>query len=354
MRNERDDKIDFFRGLVISDMVLVHLSGYFPRPISFVLESFDFAVEGFIFLAGFMIGKHYLAKYRKDPIPVIKRLIGRAGKLVVIQYIMILTISLPYYSFFILKSTDDIISFAKSSFLFLNQIPILHILPTFIPLFAASPVLLLLLSRDNTHLLLLASLALFLVGCYDPYIFSIGDNTIFPVILWQLYFVLGSVIGKKSNETKLSDYNRIFKLAATFLVFCLLLKYGSYFDSIREVKAQYNIYPKKFPLNVYGFMYGSSILLFLYAFTMRFWSFIKTGTLTVEVFALFGRQSLALFVIHAYFIYLIQTVTQLGGGKVIIDLLLLSAIAGIYIAILTLDRWSNTKRLPFAYKWLFT
>jgi hypothetical protein len=354
MNGERDNRIDFFRGLVIADMVLVHVSGYFPQGISFLIESFDFAVEGFIFLAGFMIGRHYLARFQKDALAVIKRLIGRAGKLVVIQYIMILTISLPYYSFFILKSRDDIIAFATASFLFLNQIPILHILPTFIPLFVASPVLLILLARDYDYLLLIASLTLFLIGCYTPYLFSIVDKTIFPVILWQIYYVIGCILGKKSNEAISVNYNKIFILAVALLGFCLLLKYGSYFEPIRNIKTHYTLYPKKFPLNVYGLLYGSSLLLFLYALTMKFWSLIKTRIKVVGVITLLGRQSLPLFVIHAYFVYLIRAVTQIGAEKIIVYPLMLISAVGTYTALLILDRWSKENRLPFAYRWLFT
>ena len=157
-------------------------------------------MEGFLFLAGFTIGWHYLPKFRQNKWAAASVLWGRAGKIVLIHYLMILTISLPFWSYFYLQTVDQVIDFGLSSFLFLNQIPILHILPTFVPLFVLSPALLYLLSRNWDWWLPAGSLALFGIFVSDPNALSYGENRIFPVILWQVYFVFGCFLGKRVSE----------------------------------------------------------------------------------------------------------------------------------------------------------
>ena len=81
-----------------------------------------------------------------------------------------------------------------------NQIGLLHILPTFIPLFAISPAVLFALARGWDGGLLLVSMALFCVGHFHPHLLDLGQPTIFPFILFQLYFVMGCVLGKLTRQ----------------------------------------------------------------------------------------------------------------------------------------------------------
>jgi len=354
MSAQRDTAVDFFRGVVIINMILVHFSSNFPGGIAFIIESLDFAIEGFVFLAGVMIGKHYLPKFTRDKRDVVKRLFSRAAKLVVIQYIMILTISLPFYSYFYLNGYNENFQFAVSSFLFLNQIPILHILPTFIPLFILSPVILFLLFKNYDFLLMAISVGVFLLGCYDPYIFIIKEKAIFPVVLWQIYFVVGSIAGKFSSKNMRLDYNRLFISAVLLYMICFLMKYGGYYRFFHDIKAQFDIYPKKFPLNVYGFLYGSSLLFLLYALTVKLWSVLKKCASVFNVLSLFGRYSLLVFIIHAYFVYLIRSAKQLGMETYIVSALIAGTFIVTYKLSSLIDQRYQRNELPFAYRWLLS
>ena len=59
--------VDFLRGVVIVDMMLVHYDylvplGWLRKAINYS----DIAMEGVLTLAGFMVGYHYLERYRRD------------------------------------------------------------------------------------------------------------------------------------------------------------------------------------------------------------------------------------------------------------------------------------------------
>lgn len=353
MNNQRDLIIDFFRGVIIINMIMVHFSSKFPKTLEAIINFADFAIEGFVFLAGFMIGRHYLEKFKKNKNEVIRRLLQRAAKLILIQYIMILTISLPFYSIFKLNNNYELLNFILSSFLFLNQIPVIHILPTFIPLLITSPLILLMLVDNWNYLLILFSFMLFLLGCYDPYIFSLGDKTIFPVVLWQIYFVVGIYFGKLSGSVNNINHNKLLVYAVIIYSFAFLMKYGGYFNEIHIIKEKFNIYPKKFSLNIYGLIYGASFLFLFYTGTIRLWGILKRHYFFSEIVPLLGRNSLITFVIHAYFVYLIESFNNLKLNKYVIYVLIVTSFYFTYKIIEQINERNRTGRLPLAYKWLF-
>ena len=129
MQNKsRDLFVDFFRGAIIIDMILVHFRRYLPNILGCLINFADIAIEGFIFISGFMLGKHYLDKFKVSKKEVTKRFLLRSPKLAVIHYVLIITIALPVYQYFEPKSYSEFIYFVLASFLFLNQLPIFHIL----------------------------------------------------------------------------------------------------------------------------------------------------------------------------------------------------------------------------------
>jgi hypothetical protein len=302
---QRDSIIDFLRGLIILDMIFVHYSVYFPKTISKVINYHDVAMEGFLLLSGLMIGRHYLPQFLTDRIKVTKKLINRALKLVAIQYILIITISYPHY--LIINGgaeANTSVNFLLESFLFYNQIGLMHILPTFIPLFIVSPLILFQLSTKYDWLVLFISLVLFYIGQANPYVFSYGDKTIFPVILWQIYFIIGCYLGKMSYEKYqiIPENTKMWLLISfIFISVSLCFKHSSTISKLlTEFKIYYSIEISKFPLNLYGLFFGLSVLFFIFMITAKFWPYIKKNMFT-NIIALFGKHSLLVFVIHVYF-----------------------------------------------------
>lgn len=354
MTAERNDIIDLFRGVVIVDMMALHFVGFFPEAVARIVDVFDYAIEGFVLLAGFMIGRYYLLRFKQDRSGVSKRLLLRAVRIVVIQYLLIITVSIPFHAYFYFPTASEVISFALNSFLFLNQVPIIHILPTFIPLLMASPLILLLLVGERNRWLIAISASLFLIGLSNPYVFTIGQKTIFPVVLWQVYFVAGCVIGKRSIGSRKVAPQKLLLFASLFFGICLLMKYGGYFEVIRSIKAGHNIYPKKFPLNLYGLTYGASLLFFVYAVFANLKERLQKGRKILDTLQLLGRHSLAVFVFHVYLIYGIRVMTMSGASVVAVCAAVGVSLYAIYFAALTIDRQCKAGNLPGAYRWLFT
>jgi hypothetical protein len=240
-----------------------------------------------------------------------------------------------------------------SSFLFLNQIPIIHILPIFIPLFLISPVILQILAKDKERWLIAGSIGVFAFGCKYPYFFSVGDKAIFPIVLWQIYFICGCILGKMTANNEVVDSVKLIALAGPMFGLCLLMKFGSYFEEIRLLKATYDIYPKKFPLNAYGLAYGSTLLVFVYALLMAIWDRAKMRFKFFNGLALLGRHSLEVFVLHAYLVYLLRAVTAVSYNKVIVYVGMGTSFVLIYLAAAMIDKKSQAGRLPVIYRLLF-
>jgi hypothetical protein len=310
--HKRDAFIDFVRGLTIINMFIVHFRDSLPASLGSLIDLSDLAMESFVFLAGFMIGRHYLAKFKNDRNQVTKRLWSRAFEILMIHYMMIVTISMPFYSYFRLDNRQQLWDFTISSVFFLNQVPILHILPTFIPLFLLAPLILFCLDRNWDNWLLAASIMVFLIGNVRPDLIRFGDKVIFPVMLWQIYFVLGCYIGKFYLHLQRFPVRKFFFCALLACFLCAFIKFGGYFQWMRDIKTTLNLYPKKFPLNIYGLIYGVVLLSLFYSSALCIWEHVKRYRLFGKIISLFGRNSLAAFVIHAYFVFIVVTMQELA------------------------------------------
>jgi hypothetical protein len=319
-----------------------------------MIESFDFAVEGFIFLAGYMLGSRYLPRFVVDSKGTSIRLLTRVAKLVIIQFIMIITISLPFYAFISLKGTDSVARFFMESMLFQNQVPILHILPTFIPLFLAAPLMLLLVAENHVFLLALCSAVLFWGGDYDPFQWWGTGPAIFPLFLWQVYFVGGIIIGAKSLTPLACENRRMFIIAAVIFLASFLIKFGGAITALHSIKVDYNIYVKKFPLNLYGLLFGASLLAFVATGVLRFWAVIERMGTLVNGLTLLGRNSLAVFIVHAYFIYCLDAANRLGMPMTIIYVLIGGTLVATYSFASVIDKKCQTHDLPKVFRWLLT
>jgi len=323
MNDNRDTFIDFLRGLAIVDMILVHYAGNFPEVISKFIIYHDIAMEGFLLLSGVIVGMHYLPLFIADRSSTVKTIYLRTFKLCLIQYIMIVSISLPE---FILRSGSidcaGIGDFLLDSFTFSNQIGLIHILPTFIPLFILSPLFIYLLSRNFDYILLLGSAFFFLIAQWNPYLFNYDDKTIFPVVLWQIYFVAGCCLGKVAlgNGTSMPRHKRaLFIVSLITLTAALFFRHStSICPLIATFMNRYSISIQRFPLNIYGLIWGSLLWLFIYMAAAQFWSGIR-NTKFVDWTALFGRNSLMTFVLHVYFAKTISFTHILFGSNMTIN-----------------------------------
>lgn len=353
MNSQRDEVVDMFRGIVLTDMILMHFSEGFPKAISSALQAVDFAIEGFIFLAGFMLGRHYLPRFRQGPLEVSKRLLVRAMKIGLVQYVLVLTVSLPFFTYYHRWNVEEAVSFLVASILFLNQVPILHILPTFIPFFLVSPLILWLMSKEVDFLLGFISLALFAFGRWQSGAGGTPGEVIFPIALWQIYFVVGCLLGKHAlGIDKISSQSVIAMATAAFAA-SVLAKYGGYFDEIRHAKAHFDVYPKKFPLNAYGLVYGSSLLASVFAWSAALIRPAAPTGMLFSALALLGRHSLFVFFLHVYAVYFVKCLGSIGAPDEVVAGSMVCVVALLYAAIAYFDRSTRAHIPPRAYRLLF-
>ena len=342
--SRRSEIIDFVRGIVIIDMMLVHYKdslNIIPGlNLSKLIGYTDFAIEGFVFLAGLMVGLHYFEKFRDQPAQVIKRLILRSAELLAIYYIMVLTISLPLALLLgsSLTGLETPLVYIFRSFLLQNQVGLLHILPTFVPLFLLAIPMLYLLEKGYDLIVMVVSLCFFVLGNFDPYIFNVGDKTIFPVVLWQIYFVAGVLLGKRrvmvENWSMKKKYVFLLVSLLTFALGCFLYHGHHIYPSVGEIRDQFGIKVSKFPLNYWGLLYYGSIFLVVVSLTALFWNKIQNWRKVVNTVTLFGRHSLLVFTIHVYFAKSLVLTGNISGNPFPLPQLII--IANVFIAVLIL------------------
>lgn len=290
----RLEVIDFLRGVAIVEMLATHYVVYFPPILRQLIDYTETAMPLFVLLAGLIVGWGY-RKFEADPRGQTWIVWRRALRVLVIQYLMILTLGLPLYGMGMpgVGSGQSVGEFVFQSMFFLNQIGLLHILPTFVPLFVVAPAILFALSRGWDAALLLISAALFCVGHFHPQLLDLGQPTIFPFILFQLYFVIGCLLGKATRQRGAPPPERPRRWALVSLALLLasmLVAHGKILPA-HLVSTH--------PLNLFGLLYELPLIstVWLVSLAMlpklkRIWGYTCVTR--------FGRHALLSFVIHVY------------------------------------------------------
>lgn len=290
----RLEGIDFLRGIAIAEMLSAHYAAYFPLTLAKLIDYTETAMPLFVLLAGVVVGWGY-RKFDRDPRGQTWIVWRRALRVLLIQYLMILTLGVPLYWLGMPGVGDgqSLGEFLFRSMLFLNQIGLLHILPTFVPLFVISPAVLFALSRGWHRTLMFLSAALFCVGHFHPHLLDLGQPTIFPFILFQLYFVIGCMLGKVTRQQDALPPMQPQRWAlASFglLVISMLLVHG-------KILPPHLI--STHPLNFFGLLYELPIVATVWLVSLTMLPHLKR-VFGYESVARFGRHALLAFVIHVY------------------------------------------------------
>jgi hypothetical protein len=224
---------------------------------------------------------------------------------------MIITISLPMAVFIGKEFTrgESTKLFIAKSFMFLNQVGLLHILPTFIPLLLLSIPVLYMLKNGCVVFVVVISLILFVIGNMGPYVLTIGDKAVFPIILWQIIFIIGVLLGKKSYEMNKIMPDNMFPhiiIASIIFISATFIYHGHHLlPALAALKSEYHFHVSKYPLNYLGMLYHGSIVYFIYCITVLSWKHIIRLKVVHHVIMLFGRYSMQVFIIHVYYAYAI-------------------------------------------------
>lgn len=342
----RIEVIDFLRGFAIVEMFASHFDNYYPLILAKLVDYSETAMGLFVLLAGFMIGRHYFPAFLHDQRRTTRRLWMRALQIVVVQYIIIATVNVPLHliGYERVGRDEGMLRFLFKSAAFLNQIGIVHILPIFIPLFLVSPLILFLFKARLDWVLFVASAGIFAVGNFWPHLLDLGDPTIFPVMVIQIYFIAGCAWGKSAYvggriEPRALNGWLIASCAAMFTAMFLFLG---------------KIVPGRLvsfhPLNIFGLLYHAPIIMTIVLGTMRFWRAIRALPLYRWI-ALLGRHALLAFVLQLYCVKGVGVLNYVASVPQVVNYLLI--LASIVLVLLVLGRYESHDR-THAARWVRT
>jgi hypothetical protein len=325
----RIEVIDFLRGFAIIEMIIAHLIRY-PSILAKLSDYTETAMALFLLSAGFMIGWHYFPCYLRDHRRTTRRLWSRALQILVIQYIIIVTVNIPLHliGYGNVGREEPLWLFVFKSAAFMNQVGIVHILPTFIPMFLMSPFILFLFKAKLDWLLFVSSAALFTIGNFSPHLLDWGAPAVFPFLVIQIWFVAGCAWGKAaytSGRLAPRKLCRWLLASCAGLAITMTLLHGKIFPG-RLVSTH--------PLNIFGLIYQAPIVMTLAFGVMRFWRVIRAIPFLYSWTTLLGRHALLAFVLHLYCVKAVGVFVSYAPVPAYLNFVIIPATAAFVILML--------------------
>ena len=316
MTQLRSNNIDFYRGLCILMMIFIHGGTYLPFPLKQIVQLvLDAVAEGFLLLAGLMVGWRLIPVYITNRKVAVSKILKRAGQILLLHYFLILTIDLPLRLFLQneLSNIGELFHYLLNSILWQEQPYILDILPIFVTMFAITPVFLELYYRRLEIVVYFGSALIFIIGMIWPYAISVKDIVTFPAIQWQIYFIIGIFLGNHYNKISQLNHRILRRWAYGIIAFFIILVYfrhgmayapdwlGDFLSALR-----FNI--QKFPISLWGFVFSLSLLAAVSLSSVLYLPILQRNYIFSVFLPAFGRNSLLAFSLHAYFDYVIKIV----------------------------------------------
>ena len=290
----RLDAIDVLRGVTIIEMLSAHFAAYFPNGIALAITYTETAMALFVLLSGFMVGWRINA-FDIRPLGVSRDLWMRAAKIFVVQLVLVLTAGVAVYAFDLYGAANgkSFARFLGESLLLYNQVGLIHILPTFLPLFVIAPIILLTIAARHNLLLFAASAAVFALGHFHPYALNYGAPAIFPFVMFQLYFVVGGIAGSRARRFGMIESHPAgrYLIAALIALSATMAWVHMKFVPAGTVSTH--------PLNFFGLVYHTPLIAVVVFGVLRFEPNFR-GWPGAGVIARFGRNALLAFVLHVY------------------------------------------------------
>ncbi len=238
--------LDTLRGLMLVLLAFDHYGGAI-RNLTYEPLGFVSAAEGFIFLAGLMLGLLYVKKMAVTPQLVTEKLLGRTFKIyltyVALSLIFLVTVMVsPWYAnvwqdLLPLGFRPDLTTVVRTLFV-VHQTDYLGILPLYVLLFLAAPLLLRLFARGHARAVLIVSTLLYLVQPLGPdaLLDTLFVDTLYNAFTWNVLFVFGIFFGYRYREGTLRLSYRprylvsALTVAATLFVLRELMRFGALGD----------------------------------------------------------------------------------------------------------------------------
>ena len=343
----RDDRLDFWRGLCLVDMVSVHLAyeglvfGDLLTPV--ITQWMRFAAGGFVFVAGASVARIFLPK---TALPASRRvayrdLRRRALYLLGIHYAAAASfLALSWWQGWRAPTADPM--GLIGDVLWLREAPpYADVLPLYVAMLLVSPLLLEAMRRGHGVLVALVSVCVFAAGQATPWILSPRVGETFPLVLWQSIFVIGMLFG-----AHFSHYERRTPLArravlASVWTLAGVMAFAAHIAWDNPNLASVDLAFRKIPLGVGEWLRYLTLTVAVLLTATELWPRIAASRLAGMV-ATIGRRSLAVYVAHVWVQALI-----LGAVAAFLEptawqgVLALAALAALYLLARGLDRWTG-------------
>jgi hypothetical protein len=349
----RDQRLDFWRGLCLIDMLLVHLVWNAKVQFGSFFHDFfgsytRFAAGGFIFVSGLSIGVIFWPR-AADPKrrPKTYRALWRRS-----LYILVVNYMCAMVAIII-----DVLTGARGASInplaLLRDIILLReggdLLPFYVMMIALSPILMMLLRFSRGWLfVLIGSVSLFAWGLWHPWALAPAQHDVFAPVLWQMVFILGLLLGwawPKYNA--LSQKWKITLAAASTLMACILfvMEY-SYLWDMKYLS--FGIAFVKTPLSTPEALRYLSITFALISTTDLLWPWLRDTSAAAFVQTL-GKKSLPVYVLHLWVVegiaYLVLKTPNMGAWQSIYALVSL-LILWLFALILDVYKTPKSARQP--------
>jgi hypothetical protein len=306
----RDSRMDFWRGLCLLDMLLVHLIyqsrvQFGPHLGPFFGEYARFAAGAFVFLAGMGVGRFFLPKANNPATRrgAYMRLWRRATILLCAHYI-------GTFCHILFDQWLGYTPVTGSPLTVVRDVLLLRqgddLLPFYVLLTTITPLLLALLRRRDGFVWVAGiSMLLFYVGSTHPYATPLFPN--FPPLLWQMIFISGLLAGAGFKRyDKLSRRVKIGIMATGWVAFALLF-YSDYASDFGWPRLNLGVIFYKRPLSLGETLRYLSMTIGLLTSVDLLWPIVSKipGN---SLIATMGRRSLVVYVSHLFLVSLVAWV----------------------------------------------
>lgn len=303
--SSRDRRLDFWRGLCLIDMVLVHL--VYESHVQFgdflglkLIGAYTrFAAGGFIFISGLSIGVIFLPRAREPQHRkgVYRALWRRSIYILAVQYVSAMGLLL-------LETVRNSGVGAVNPWTMIRDVFLLRdggdLLPFYVFMIALSPFLLEAVRRPRGWIVvLIGSLFLFAWGTQHPWMLAPASHQNFPPVLWQALFVMGLIFGVAwPYYNALARRCKILAAVVSWIVFALLFdsEYSSDFG-LPHLHLWMSF--SKVPLSNGEALRYLSMIFGIATTTDLLWRYLSQTAFAAFIETL-GRKSLPVYVAHLW------------------------------------------------------
>lgn len=317
----RDLALDFLRGLCLVVMIVDHI--WFRTRLFLLTKNsiaLSSAAEGFVLISGMVLGQVYRRRLDQHGLGTVTRQLWRRAGMIYLTHVGIMLFMLATelwgwvdwgYDFEAAVFAINPRAFVANVFLLYAQPAYMNILPMYVIFLLLAPGALWLLRRGHAHLLLGASLALWLLMNLFPRLWQVTQSGLnhapFTPSTWQVFFVTGMVWGyhRQAIGEWTARHRRVY-LPVVLAVFAFFFVLAHTLG--RPGLEARGLYARWFDISLIGpgrFLNALVVFEVLYSGARHFWAWLQplVGWLLLPL----GQNSLLAFTLHVFVAYVTRT-----------------------------------------------